>query len=437
MGARDMISGEEAITNNDMQSYDKTLEELTLVPDVDVLSSGTVATDDTDVVSTEENTLKSDSKDITSGTIDVPYDSVSSHDTQSSTSGRIIGDTDSSELAVMDNEPFIYQVQTNSGNVVCVSNSLYVFEIWRAIKQNAASRLDNNNDDKRKTEDDSSDGNEDGPKRTSFSEFSDKSDDDDESIITETRKEIKMKVVESPAGYSQDTTFDKNNDNRVDDTASAMDNTLNKKTTDSDRDLVKGNDEGEEEQNKYNGSVRINDKRESSSSKIHYLEQLIHKQFLEQTSKIQSLELMIIKLEKQMLTQTLHEQKELTRLLQLENQILHLENKLLQLNQSHALLHEENEKMKSRQSQYLALEHKAGEQNRGPGHAGLSAGGDGSTHLQLVSAQQTKVARLTKLLRSQAAVVTGCRGSMTSWRGRAKRWINSSPPRPSSCLNLR
>lgn len=425
MEARDMISGEEAITNKNMQSYDKTLAELTLVPDTDVLSSGTVATDDSDVVSTVENTLKSDSKDITrdtasSGAIDVPYDSVSSHDTQSSTSGRIIDDTDSSELAVMDTEPFIYLVQTNGGNVVCISNSLYVFELWRAVKRNAASRLDNNNDDKRKTEeDDSSDGNEDGPKRT-FSEFSDKSDDDEESILTETRKEIKMKVVESPAGYSQDTTFDKNNDNSVDDTASAMDNTLNKKTTDSDRDLVKGNDEGWEEQNKYDGSVRINDKRESSSSEIHYLEQLIHKQSLEQTSKIQSLELMIIKLEKQMLTQTLHEQKELTRLLQLENQILHLENKLLQLNQSHALLHEENEKMKSRQSQYLALEHKAGEQNRGPGHAGLAAGGDGSTHLQLISAQQTKVARLTKLLRSQAAVVHRLQRQYDQLEGQSK-----------------
>nr|KAG5689573.1 hypothetical protein BaRGS_021094 [Batillaria attramentaria] len=142
------------------------------------------------------------------------------------------------------------------------------------------------------------------------------------------------------------------------------------------------------------------DSRNSDTTEQDMAEDRVQERAAEQATKIQALEITIMKLENHVLSQKLQEQGESTHLAHLENQILRLENELLKLNQSYAHLHAENELLKSRQNKYLALEHKS----TGEGQLASGSGGpqNSSKYFELVSTQQERLTLLSDLLKNQS-----------------------------------
>ncbi|KAL8585232.1 hypothetical protein ACOMHN_013247 [Nucella lapillus] len=136
-----------------------------------------------------------------------------------------------------------------------------------------------------------------------------------------------------------------------------------------------------------------------SEAELLKLEAMFQHKVLEQATKIQSLEILIMRLENHILSQKLNEQNGTNHLVYLENQILRIENELLKLNRSYVDLHAENEMLKSRQNKYLALEHKSKENNT------MSLPGNTSEYFQLVLKQQEKITALSELLTNQSSAL--------------------------------
>ncbi|XP_076464509.1 uncharacterized protein LOC143296455 [Babylonia areolata] len=137
-----------------------------------------------------------------------------------------------------------------------------------------------------------------------------------------------------------------------------------------------------------------------SEEELLRIEAMLQHKALEQETKIQSLEILIMRLQNQILNQKLNEQNGTSHLVHLENQILRIENELSKLNQSYVALQAENEMLKSRQNKYLALEHKSKEESKQ-----ISLPSNASEYFQLILVQQEKVTLLSELLKNQSSAL--------------------------------
>ena len=160
-------------------------------------------------------------------------------------------------------------------------------------------------------------------------------------------------------------------------------------------DIVKKNDGSDDARDSNSKSSTL------SKEDLLKLEALFQQKASEQAAKVQSLEILVMKLENQILAQKLTEQNGSSHIVHLENQILRIENELLKLNQSYLTLHEENEVLKSRQNKYLALEHKSSDtsENR------PALPSNSSKYFELVTMQQEKLATLSDLLGNQSSAL--------------------------------
>ncbi|XP_046576488.1 uncharacterized protein LOC124284451 [Haliotis rubra] len=150
-------------------------------------------------------------------------------------------------------------------------------------------------------------------------------------------------------------------------------------------------DEGSAKDTHYQG---FQDFRED----LHRFERQFQERASEYASKIQSLEIMIMKLENQLLGETITKQNDSNVLSRLENQILRLENDLLKLNQNYVTLKEENDILKARQGKYLKLGH----DKANPNHPSLT---DNSTkHYELITQQQSKISELSTILKNHSTL---------------------------------
>ncbi|XP_070181179.1 uncharacterized protein [Littorina saxatilis] len=169
----------------------------------------------------------------------------------------------------------------------------------------------------------------------------------------------------------------------------------------------KHKDSGTEEISKHTSNRSKKDEEEQPRSsrlteeELLRIEAMFQQKVSEQAAKVQSLEIMIMKLENNLLSQKLQDQNGTSHIVYLENQILRIENELLKLNQSYAALHEENEILKSRQNKHLALEHKANEVKQNQ----PALPGNTTKYFELVTAQQQKLTALSDLLRNQSSAL--------------------------------
>ncbi|XP_041352860.1 uncharacterized protein LOC121371207 [Gigantopelta aegis] len=113
----------------------------------------------------------------------------------------------------------------------------------------------------------------------------------------------------------------------------------------------------------------------------------------EYETKIQSLEIMIIRLENRLLSEKLSQQNDTGSFARLENQILKVENELLKLNQSYFVLRDENEMLKKRQGKYLELAHVKSQS---------SDNTNTSKQHEMISQQHFKIIQLKTLLQNHS-----------------------------------
>ena len=115
----------------------------------------------------------------------------------------------------------------------------------------------------------------------------------------------------------------------------------------------------------------------------------------EYESKIQSLEIMIMRLENRLLSEKLSQQNDTGSFARLENHILKVENELLKLNQSYFLLREENEMLKKRQGKYLELAHVKSQS---------SDNSNTTKQNEIISKQQLTIIQLQNLLQNHSEI---------------------------------
>ncbi|XP_071079410.1 uncharacterized protein [Haliotis cracherodii] len=144
------------------------------------------------------------------------------------------------------------------------------------------------------------------------------------------------------------------------------------------------------------GSTRDSQGFRDFTEDLHRFERQFQERASEYASKIQSLEIMIMKLENQLLGETINKQNDSNVLSRLENQILRLENDLLKLNHNYVTLKEENDIIKARQGKYLKLGHDKGDPNQ------PSLTDKSTKHHELITQQQSKISELSTILKNHS-----------------------------------
>ncbi|XP_005099729.1 uncharacterized protein LOC101849539 [Aplysia californica] len=137
---------------------------------------------------------------------------------------------------------------------------------------------------------------------------------------------------------------------------------------------------------------------------IEALEQLLHAKESEQVSRIQNLELMIVKLENKILSQSLDKQEDSTAFAQLENHILKLENELLKLNQSYQKLSDSHEALKSNSRGKYSFKELEYVQSMSPLRPKYPAIADNGSK-ELITQQKAKLGELSRQLMNQSELV--------------------------------
>ena len=122
---------------------------------------------------------------------------------------------------------------------------------------------------------------------------------------------------------------------------------------------------------------------------------------LEYSSKIQNLEILIMKLENQLLMEKLDKQNHSSTITRLENSILKIENEVLKLNHSHYDLRIEHEKMNKKKKTYLELDHVQDNKSK---QAKELADQSTKSH-ELITEQQNKIFQLAELLKNQSKAI--------------------------------
>ncbi|KAL3873451.1 hypothetical protein ACJMK2_036567 [Sinanodonta woodiana] len=137
---------------------------------------------------------------------------------------------------------------------------------------------------------------------------------------------------------------------------------------------------------------------------LEEIELQMNKKTSEYGSKLQNLELMILRLENQLLLETMNKQNHSSTITKLENQILRLENILLNMNKKYSDLLSESQVMKARQIKYLELE----QERKNDKYLALE---DKSAHnFEMITQHQAKIIELTEKLENQTEIISNLKG---------------------------
>ncbi|XP_060562906.1 uncharacterized protein LOC132722417 [Ruditapes philippinarum] len=128
-------------------------------------------------------------------------------------------------------------------------------------------------------------------------------------------------------------------------------------------------------------------------------EQIVEQKTRKYYSKIQHLEMMIMKLENQLLLAALNKQNHSSTISKLENQILKFENELLRMNKNYQYLREETENTSKRQHKYLELAFK---QTRKEYPKLPDKSND---KYEIITQHQAKINELADVLRNQSSII--------------------------------
>lgn len=138
-------------------------------------------------------------------------------------------------------------------------------------------------------------------------------------------------------------------------------------------------------------------KKATSKETLEQLEVDIQRMIDDKTSKyeikVQSLEILIVRLENQVLLDKLDKQNHTSTFSRLENQILRLENELLRINQTYSELKYDNENMRAGQIKYLELEHQADQKEQAEAS---------KSHNEVITQQEARLGELTHQLSVQS-----------------------------------
>lgn len=153
--------------------------------------------------------------------------------------------------------------------------------------------------------------------------------------VTDSKKQtevhIKDSVIDNSVDHSNEISLQENRNSAVPDQQSIKPNSAEKEF------------EGEFQ------SINTMEKKDLLSLPIERLEKIVTQRTSEYGQKIQSLELMIIKLENLVLVEKLHKQNHSSTITRLENMILKLENDLLRMYKNYETLKEETEQVNKKQ----------------------------------------------------------------------------------------
>ncbi|XP_033733989.1 uncharacterized protein LOC117323087 [Pecten maximus] len=117
------------------------------------------------------------------------------------------------------------------------------------------------------------------------------------------------------------------------------------------------------------------------------------------SNKLQNLEMMVIRLENQLLKEKLNKNNHSSTITRMENHILKLENELLRLNQSYSDIRQKSDSMVKDQKKYLELSHSS-QQTPAYGYSAVS-GRTNSISIEF----QAKITYLTQLLSNQSMTI--------------------------------
>lgn len=134
---------------------------------------------------------------------------------------------------------------------------------------------------------------------------------------------------------------------------------------------------------------------------LNNIEDLFKTKTLEYASKIQNLEILIMKLENQLLMEKLDKQNHSSTITRLENSILKLENELLKLNQSHHHLKMESDEMHKRKNAYLELDHVPNKTSKQV----KELRDQSSKSYEIITEQENKIFQLAELLKNQSKAI--------------------------------
>ena len=127
------------------------------------------------------------------------------------------------------------------------------------------------------------------------------------------------------------------------------------------------------------------------------LEKIVNQRTSEYNIKIQTLELMIMKLENQVLVEKLNKQNHSSTITRLENMILKLENDLLRMYKTYEMLRDDFDQVNKKQNKYLEIAQRQEQQmGRNPelSNANLE-------NLELVSKHQARISELSQIINNQ------------------------------------
>ncbi|CAC5378472.1 unnamed protein product [Mytilus coruscus] len=150
---------------------------------------------------------------------------------------------------------------------------------------------------------------------------------------------------------------------------------------------------------------KTNDKEEivnkMQDANFEHMKEFFKTKTLEYSSQIQNLEILVIKLQNQLLMEKLDKQNHSTSITRLENSILKLENELLRLNNSHYDLKIENEKMNRQKQKYLQLDHVPKNDSK----QAKEITDQTSKSYEIITQQQSKITQLAELLKNQSKAI--------------------------------
>ncbi|KAK3597392.1 hypothetical protein CHS0354_040117 [Potamilus streckersoni] len=137
---------------------------------------------------------------------------------------------------------------------------------------------------------------------------------------------------------------------------------------------------------------------------LEEIELHMNKKTSEYGSKLQNLELMILRLENQLLLEKMNKQNHSSTITKLENQILKLENILLNMNKKYSDLLSESQGMRARQIKYLELE----QERKNDKYLALED--KSAQNLEMITQHQAKIIELTEKLENQTEIISILKG---------------------------
>ncbi|XP_052769621.1 protein PFC0760c-like [Mya arenaria] len=136
------------------------------------------------------------------------------------------------------------------------------------------------------------------------------------------------------------------------------------------------------------------------------VEKMIEEKTNNYFKKLQSIEILIMKLENQLLLESLNKQNHSSTITRLENHILRLENELLKMSKTYHDLKEEAEHLSQRQNKYLELAYKEQAKKSASEIADKS-----DKSLELISHHQSRIKELAEVLGNQSRLIIQMKNS--------------------------